>query len=54
MSGKKKVFARIAFQDQLMSIEDYENSAQVETDLSEAYFVCFEDENGNECDKNGN
>lgn len=50
----KKIFVRIAFQDQLMSLGDFEENEKPETDLSEAYFVCYEDEDGNECDEDGN
>lgn len=50
----KKIFVRIAFQDQVMSLEDFEGNEEPETDSSEAYFVCYEDEDGNECDKEGN
>lgn len=47
----KKVFARIGFTDIVVPIEDIDKPIDI---VPDTFFVGYEDEDGNECDEEGN
>ena len=47
----KKVFARIGFADVIVPIEDIDKEIEI---VPDTFFVGYEDEDGNECDEDGN
>jgi hypothetical protein len=63
MSKEKKIFVRLGVSDLVLSKEEAEtvpgyisvtdNQGEYVTDV-ETYIVGYEDEDGNECDENGN
>lgn len=50
---KKKIFARIGFADVIVPIEDAFNNDKPIIG-KDTFLVGYEDEDGNECDENGN
>ena len=52
MKKAKEVFVRLGGEDLIISKEDFEINYDYGTDCT-YYFIGYEDENGNECEKDG-